>query len=102
MNYFWNPATPTNNIKVSDTQDNIDVTPLVPIQNKLERCSLIHDPENSIQLYLVTNLQPVILNDGDIDYINSQGREHIDLHYVGMLRSKPIQKNKARPSRRYS
>ena len=104
INYYVNPATPPDHInplQASDTnalltqpQNNINVTPLL-IGSKSEMCSAIHESDTAIELCLGTKL-----NDYDVQYINSQGRKHIDSHYVGMLKSKPIQKNKARPSRR--
>lgn len=92
MNYYWNAVTPTNNLEVLQPQDNINASHLVPIETN----------SSIYQLCLVTNLEPIILKPDDIEYINSQSREHIDPNYVGMLKSKPIQKNKARPSRRPS
>ena len=98
MNYYWNAVTPTNNLEVIQAQDNINASHLLPIQSN----SSIYEADGAIELCLVTNLEPIILKPDDIEYINSQSREHIDPNYVGMLKSKPIQKNKARPSRRPS
>lgn len=127
MNYYWNQTTsvvhsedqislpspqPLSTIVVvqplpdtreflTQAQDNIDVSPLIFSEPKLEtvtEISSIHNPETPIELCLVNNFDSLKLNKADVEYITSKNRSHIDPHYVTMMRSRPIQRNKSLPS----
>jgi hypothetical protein len=108
INYYWNSTTrtsvqvqeshdvvttqptPDTRAFLTQAQDNISVSPLIPIENKSETPSSIHNPETPIELSLVTTLN-------DLD---SQKRDHIDHHYVSMLKSKPLHRYRIHPSTR--
>ena len=88
---------------LTQAQDNIDVSPLISPEYKLETCteiSSIHNPEAPIELCLVDKLDSLKLKKADVEYITSKNRNHIDPHYVTMIRSRPIQRNKSLPSTR--
>lgn len=65
-----------------------------------EQDPVITDDQSDVSSYSSNTEEYLTQNNDKLEeYLQSQSKDHITLEYTGMLKNKPVQINKKRPSR---
>jgi len=92
VSYYWYPS-----VVVEPTKISLSIEPTKTSQLDTDNTVVVEPTKISLSIEPTKISQ---LDTEDIEYLQSQKMDHISLEYTKMLKSKPQQKKKSRPTRK--